>query len=179
MNRNEYNALRRKLEEARDDAVANAEAEFEQAAEALDRLWEVAGDGEPARRGPGRPRKKKTRRKATRKKRTTRGRKKSTRRKKKSSRKKSTRKKSTRKKTARRGRRGRAGGSVIEAMRGAVQKQRGKFTVADVKGNMPNTMVEGTKPAVFSTTMKRLEDLGELQVVERGKGRRPTIYKKA
>lgn len=169
MNRTEYKSLRRKLEKARDEAIESAEAEFEQAAQALDQLWEVAGDGEPAKRGPGRPRKKKTRRKATRKKRrTASGRKKTTRRKKKTSRKKKTR----------RGRRGRAGGTVIDAMRNSVKKQRGQFTVADVKGGMPNTMVKGTKPAVFSTTMKRLEDLGELQVVERGKGRRPTIYKK-
>ncbi len=159
MNRKEYQSLHKTLESARDDAIAAAEAEFDEALDALDRLWDVAGDGE-TKRGPGRPRKK-----ATRSRRTTGQRKKTTRR-------------STKKTATRRGRGGRPGGTVISAMRSAISKQRGQFTVADVKTNMPNKMVKGTKPAVFSTTMKRLEDLGELKVIKRGKGRRATTYKK-
>lgn len=169
MNRSEYQSLLKKLANVRDEAIAVAEEEFGQAVEALDQLWEIAGSGE-SKRGPGRPRKKTSRRrKTTRKKRAT-----STGRKK-----KTTRRGRKKKSTTRRGRRGRAGGTVISAMRGAISKQRGSFTVGDVKTNMPNTMVKGTKPAVFSTTMKRLEDLGEIKVVKRGKGRRATTYKKA
>ena len=159
MNRKEYQSLRKKLESARNEVIATAEAEYEQGLEALDRLWDVAGDGE-SKRGPGRPRKK-----TTRSRRAATGRRKSTRRAKKTS-------------TKRDGRRGRAGGTVIAAMRSAIAKQRGQFTVADVKSGMPDKMVKVTKPAVFSTTMKRLEHLGELKVVKRGKGRRATTYKK-
>ena len=77
----------------------------------------------------------------------------------------------------RRGRRG----TLIDTMRDAVSKQRGEFTIADIKYELSRrdaSMVRDTNPAVFSTTIKRLEQLGEIKLVKRGKGRRASIYKR-
>lgn len=176
MNKQEYESVKRQFERARDEAVAAAEAEYDEALTALDRVWELSGGtrrvgrprGTKKKRGGGRvgrPRGKATTRKK-------RGRKK----------KKTTRRKTTatggRKKTRKRSKRG----SLIEAMRDAVGQQRGKFTISDVKDTLAETkpgVLSGKSAAVFSSTMKRLEELGEINIVERGRGRRASIYKKA
>ena len=72
-------------------------------------------------------------------------------------------------------------GTLIDSMREAVAKQSGNFTIADVKDILAKknpSMVRDTNPAVFSTTIKRLEQLGEIKLVKRGKGRRASIYKR-
>jgi len=69
---------------------------------------------------------------------------------------------------------------LIDSMRGAVGQQRGQFTIADVKTSLGDQGVSlrNVNPAVLSTTMKRLETLGEIKIVKRGKGRRASVYKK-
>ena len=77
-------------------------------------------------------------------------------------------------------RRGRKG-TLIDTMREAVAMQSGNFTIADIKEILAKkspSMVRDTNPAVFSTTIKRLEQLGEIKLVKRGKGRRASIYKR-
>ena len=71
--------------------------------------------------------------------------------------------------------------TLIDKMRDAVKVQSGNFTIANIKhelGKSDAALVESTNPAVFSTTIKRLEELGEIKLVKRGKGRRASIYKK-
>jgi len=156
MNKKEYQSLRQGLERTRDAAVASAEAEFKQSLEALDHLWEVAGAGGSS----GRTAKKAGSRR--------------------SSGKKTTRRKSGSKKTGRGRRRG--GKTLIDSMREAVHAQSGQFTIADIKQSLADSnqsLIKNTNPAVFSTTIRRLESMGEITCVERGKGRRASIYKKA
>lgn len=168
MKRSDFQTMRRELETTRNDAVAAAEAQYTEAIEALERLWSFVGDGEapPAKRGrkrgPGRPRKAR----AVTPRSTTRT--------------KTTRKKTTRKKTGRRRGRPSSSGTLIDSMRTAVSNQSGQFSISEVKDSLTSQGVSLTNinPAVLSTTMKRLESLGEIKLVKRGKGRRASVYKK-
>ncbi len=161
MKRSDYQAMQGELKAVRDEAIAAAEAKFNEAVQALDHLWSLTGDGtsapaprgRPKKRGPGRPRTKPASARQTTKK--------------------------TKKKTRRR-RRSSGSGTLIDSMRDAVGKQRGQFTIADVKASLGDQGVSlsNVNPAVLSTTMKRLESLGEIKIVKRGKGRRASVYKK-
>lgn len=170
MNRTALQLIRTELIQNMEGSSGSERARFELALEELEQLAETRYAARGRRKKAG------TRKKTAKKKKTAR--KKAGTRKKAGARKK-------KKKTAaggttrvRRGRRGRPGGTVIQAMRDSIRALSGTFTVADVKGRMPSAMTRNTKPAVFSTTLKRLEDLGEIRVVKRGRGRRATTYKK-
>lgn len=176
MNRTAYTLIRTELLEGLQTSEGAERERIELALEELDRLMDVRYAVRRKKAGGKKKTKKKTAKKKSKKKTA-----------KKKTKKKTTKKAGGRKKKTssgggtvrvRRGRRGRPGGTVIQAMRDAIRAQSGQFTVADVKAKMPTAMTRNTKPAVFSTTLKRLEDLGEIKVVKRGRGRRATTYKK-
>lgn len=159
MNKRDYDSMKKQIGSIRDDAVATAEQAYQNGMNALDQLWQLTQNGDSGSTGRRAGSTASTGTTAAPRKKTTR--------------KKTAAAKTTRKRGGRRRR-----GALIESMRTAIESLSGQFTIGDVKSNLSDSLVRNTNPAVFSTTMKRLEDLGEIQVVSRGRGRRASVYKK-
>lgn len=72
-------------------------------------------------------------------------------------------------------------GSLLKAVRHALEQVKGEFTLRDVQEKIAfadSTFAATVKSASLSSTLKRLEKDRELEIVERGKGKRASKYRK-
>lgn len=72
-------------------------------------------------------------------------------------------------------------GSLLKAVRRALEQVKGEFTLRDIQekiGLADSAFAATVKPASLSSTLKRLETDHELEIVERGRGKRASKYRK-
>jgi hypothetical protein len=69
-------------------------------------------------------------------------------------------------------------GTVSDAVRSAIERCPVNYTIRDVERIVAETSLIDLSRNVISQVLHRLTRLGELKVLEKGRGRRPTLYTK-